>query len=100
MFGIGENKPAREFTRDDRNGQGRAFKTKYSRRMRIWRLQAYLVNAQFTVEAANARICEVYNTSIPTIIIGHIVNEQKNPMGNYVFVGSQRFNPRFIVNPN
>jgi hypothetical protein len=98
MFGIGSTKAAKDLTRDDRNGQGKAFKTKYSRRMRVWRLQAYLVNAEFTVEAANARICEVYNTHVTTLIIGHIAHEQKNP--NYQFVGSQRFNPRFIVNQN
>ncbi len=79
MFGIGDNKPAKDFTKDDRNGRGKAFKTMYSRRMRIWRLQSYLVNVGYSPEAANDKIIEVYGTSTPTIIITIIINEQKNP---------------------
>ena len=96
---MGNNKPAKDFSKDDKNGQGRPFKTMYSRRMKIWRrLQSYLVRVGYTPEAANAKIVEVYGTSTPTIIIVMIGREQKNP--NYPFIGKQRCNPRFIVNEN
>ena len=98
VFGIGNNKPAKDFTKDDRNGQTRPFKTQYSRRNKIWRLQAYLVRVGYTPEAANAKIVEVYGTAVPTLIIVIIGREQKNP--NFPFIGKQRFNPRFIVNEN
>ena len=99
VFGIGDNKPAKDFDKDDRNGQTKPFKTQYtSGRNKIWRLQAYLVNVGYTPEAANARIVEVYGTATPTLIITIIEREQKNP--NFPFIGKQRFNPRFIVNTN
>jgi hypothetical protein len=31
-FGIGENKPTKDFTVDEKNGQGVAFKNKYSKK--------------------------------------------------------------------
>jgi hypothetical protein len=43
-MGHGDYKPAKDFTRDEINGQGAAFKNKYSRRMKVWRVQSYLVN--------------------------------------------------------
>ena len=98
MFGIGDNKPAKDWTTDERNGQGRPLRNKYSRRNKVWRLQSYLVGAGYTIEAANQKIIDVYETDKPTPIIMIIGNEQKNP--NYSYIGSQRFNPRFIVNPN
>lgn len=98
MFGIGENKAAKDFTKDERNGQGKPAANKYSRRLKIWRLQAYLTRVGYTIEAANQRIIDVYGHDKPTPIIFMIMNEQKNPA--YQFVGSQRFNPRFIVNTN
>ena len=60
MFGIGDNKPAKDFTTDEINGRGKAFALKYGRRKRIWRVQAYLINAGLNIHAANDRIKDVY----------------------------------------
>ena len=96
MFGVGENKPAKNFTTDEVNGQGNSFKNKYSRRMKIWRIQKYLINCGMNIEAANGRIVEVYGTDKPTPLMLIIQNDQKNP--NYPFIGRQRFRPRLVVN--
>ena len=96
MFGIGDNKPAKAFTTDEVNGQGASFKNKYSRRMKIWRVQSYLINCGLNIEAANARIVEVYGTDKPTPMMLIIQHDQKKP--NYPFVGVQRFHPRLVVN--
>ena len=96
MFGIGDNKAAKDFTTDKVNGQGASFKNKYSRRLKIWRLQSYLINCGFNIEAANGRIVEVYGTDKPTPLQMIITRDQKN--SNFPFVGQQRFNPRIVVN--
>lgn len=93
--GHGDNKPAREFTGDEINGQGIAFKNKYSRRMKIWRVQCYLINQGFDIATANGMIARVYNTDKPTPIIIAIQREQK--IMAYPFVGCQRFNPRLVA---
>ena len=67
--GIGSNKPAKDFTTDEKNGQGVPFKMKYSRRLKIWRYQVYLLNAGLTIEAANSRLIDVYGTDKPSSII-------------------------------
>ena len=96
MFGIGDNKPAKDFTTNEVNGQGASFKNKYSRCSKIWRIQRYLINCGFNVEAANGRLVEVYGTDKPTPLCMIVQRDQKNP--NYPFVGSQRFNPRLVIN--
>ena len=68
---------------------------KYSKRNKIWQLQAYLVGVGYTIEAANQKIIDVYRTDKPTPIIAIIIDEQKNP--NYPFIKQHRINPRFIV---
>ena len=99
-FGIGDNKAAKDFTTDDRNGLGKPFANKYSRRNRIWRIQHYLINCGLDIHAANRRIKDVYGTDRITSLIHIIDRDQKNP--NYPFIGSprnrQRFNPRIVVN--
>ena len=95
QFGIGNNKPARSFTKDEKN-QSAAFKNKYSRRLKIWRIQVYLLNAGLTIEAANTRIINAFDTDNPTAITHCIINDQKNP--NYLFIGGQRFRPRLVIN--
>jgi len=94
-FGIGTNKPARQFTSAERN-QSNGIKMKYSRRMCIWRVQVYLLNAGLAIEAANQRIIDTYQTDKPTAIILCIKRDQKNQ--RYTFIGSQRFHPRLIIN--
>ena len=96
MFGVGDNKAAKDFTNDEKKGQGQAFKNKHSRRLKIWRLQQYLINCNYNIEGANNRIVEVYGTDKPTPLIVITQRDQKNP--NYPFIGSQRFHPRLIVN--
>ena len=96
MFGVGDNKAAKDWTTDEKNGQGKPTANKYCRRMKIWRIQAYLLGVGYSIEAANDRIIEVYGTDKITTLTVKITHEQKNP--NYQFLGGQRFNPRFIVN--
>lgn len=96
LFGIGDNKAAKDWTTDEKNGQGKPVANKFSKRLKIWRLQSYLTSVGYTIEAANDRIIEVYGTDKLTTLIIKITHEQKNP--NYHFLGGQRFNPRFIVN--
>ena len=96
QFGIGDNKPARSFTNAEKNQQGAAFKQKYWRRMKIWRIQSYLINASLTIEEANQRIINAFEHDSPTAIIHCIIRDQKHP--TYQFVGCQRFRPRLLVN--
>ncbi|CAB9500102.1 unknown protein [Seminavis robusta] len=89
QFGIGTNKAAKDFTNNEVNGQGKPFKQKYSRRNKIWRIQQYMVvNCRYTIDAANAKIIEVYGHSSVTNLIGQITRDQKNPTLPYI--GSQR----------
>ena len=94
VHGIGENLPAMDFTNDERN-RNKGFAMKYGRRKLIWKTIEYLMNNNYTTEAAVDKIIEVYGTSVPGQIITAMKNEQKNP--NLTFVGSQRMNPRIIV---
>jgi len=93
-FGIGTNKAARTFTTAEKN-QGAAIKMKCSRRMKIWRIQIYLLNAGLTIEAANQKIIDAYQTDKPTAIILCVTRDQKNQ--SYNFIGSQRFHPRLVM---
>jgi hypothetical protein len=94
--GHGNYIAASEFTRDKINGQGTAFKKKYSRRLKIWRLQSYLVNQGFDIGVASGMIANVYGTDKPTPLIVCIQREQ-NIQQWYPFIGSQRFNPRLVA---
>jgi len=94
-FGIGTNKPARQFTSAERN-QSTNVKMMYSRRLCIWRVQVYLLNGGLTIEAANQRIVDAYSTDKIAAIIICIKRDQKNQ--SYGFVGGQRFHPRLLIN--
>ena len=97
QFGIGNNKATKDWTSDEKNGQGQTVKQMYCRRLKIWRILQYLVRHGMTVDAAVAHMCDVFRTDKPTPMITIIIRDQKNP--NYPFIGTQRFNPRFVANP-
>jgi hypothetical protein len=94
-MGHSDYKAAKDFTGDEINGQGVAFKNKYSRRMKIWRVQRYLVDQGFDIATANGMIARAYGTDKPTPLIVCIQQSQKNP--NWPFVGSQRFHPTLVA---
>lgn len=96
QFGIGDNKPAKSFSLQERNS--RLYKQTFYRRHKVWKLQCYLINAGHSIHEANARIADVYNTTKITSIILQITRDQKNQA--YSYVGSQRMHPRLYVNPN
>jgi hypothetical protein len=88
QFGIGNNKPAKDFTTAERNSS-REMKQKYHYRNKIWKLQSYMYNAGWTVEGMNAKIIEVYRSSHVTAIVKGITQDSKNPQ--YTFVESVGF---------
>lgn len=94
-YGMGNNKPAKDFTSAEINRQGPAFKKMYWWRMKLWRVQTYLVNQNMTIEAANTHIMRVFEVDKPTAIIICIARDQKNSTFN--FVGGQRFRPGLLV---
>jgi len=96
QFGIGDNKAAKLFTAQEKNNK--QCKQTYYRRHKVWKLQCCLINAGYSICAANARTTEVCNTTKPTSVILQITRDQKNPSCSYV--GSQRIHPRLHVNPN
>jgi hypothetical protein len=53
------------------------FKVMYGRRARIWALQRYLLNKNYTIEAANARIIDAYGSDRITTIVKRIQADQK-----------------------
>ena len=58
MFGIGRNKPAVNFTPQERNNKDN--KNKYLKRKPFWSLLARLVNSGIHADAACERVFEVY----------------------------------------
>ena len=58
MFGIGRNKPAINFTPQERNNKDN--KNKYLKRKPFWSLLARLVNSGIHADAACERVFEVY----------------------------------------
>jgi hypothetical protein len=83
QFGIGNNKPAKDFTSAERNNRGNGLKQKYHYRNKVWKLQSYMLHAGWTVEGMNAEISRVYNSSHITAIIKGITADgknQQNPM--------------------
>ena len=58
MFGIGRNKPAVNFTPQERNNKDN--KNKYLKRKQFWMLLGRMVNADIHADAACERVFEVY----------------------------------------
>ena len=58
MFGIGRNKPAINFTPQERNNKDN--KNKYLKRKPFWSLLGRMVNANIHADAACERVFEVY----------------------------------------
>jgi hypothetical protein len=79
-FGIGTNKAAKNFTKDEVNGQGDSFKVKYGHRARIWKYQRFLLARGYTIEAANARIIEVFQMDRITTIVKAIQKDQQSTL--------------------
>jgi hypothetical protein len=102
QFGIGNNKPAKNFTSAERNNRDNGLKQKYHYRSKVWKVQSYMVNAGWNVEAMNAEITRVYNTSFVTAIIKGITADEKNPQHPMVeSVGFSKFrvNPQLYAGP-
>ena len=59
LHGLGNNKAAKDFTREERGGA----KQKYSKRKLFWDLMCNLLRAGFTELAAIDKICQVYGTN-------------------------------------
>ena len=59
MFGIGQNKPAVNFTPQERNNDQN--KNKYLKRKPFWLLLGRMVNANIHADAACERVFEVYS---------------------------------------
>ena len=59
MFGIGRNKPAVNFTPQERNNDQN--KNKYLKRKQFWMLLGRMVNSGFHSDAACERVFEVYS---------------------------------------
>ena len=95
QFDIGYNNPAKDFTTNERNGQGTLFKMKYSRCLKVWRVMQYLINHGMMVEATIGMMINVYQENEPTPMIHIITRDQLNP--NYPYIGNQRSNPRLIA---
>ena len=58
MFGIGRNKPAVNFTPQERNNDKN--KNKYLKKKPVWLLLGRMVNAGINADAACERVFEVY----------------------------------------
>jgi hypothetical protein len=82
QFGIGNNKPAKNFTSAERNNRDDGLKQKYHYRNKVWKLQSYMCNAGWTVEGMNAEITRVYNSSHVTTIIKGITWDSNKVPGN------------------
>jgi hypothetical protein len=84
QFGIGNtNKPAKNLTSAERNNRDDGLKQKYHYRSKVWKLQSHMMNAGWSIEAMNAEISRVYNSSHVTKIIKGITansNNTQNPM--------------------
>jgi hypothetical protein len=69
QFGIGNNKPAKNFTTAERNNRDDGLKQKYHYRNKVWKLQSYMMNAEIT---------RLYNSSHVTTIVKGIIADSKN----------------------
>jgi hypothetical protein len=97
QFGIGNNKPAKNFTSAERNNRDDGLKQKYHYRSKVWKVQSYMLNSGYNVENMNAEISRVYNTSFVTAIVKGITADEKNPL--YPMVESVGFS-KFRINPH
>jgi hypothetical protein len=97
QFGIGNNKPAKNFTTVERNSRDEGLKQKYHYRNKVWKLQSYMLNAGWTVEGMNAEITRVYNSSHITAIIKGITADSKNPQNPMAPSVGFRINRRFFA---
>jgi hypothetical protein len=97
QFGIGNNKPAKNFTTVERNNRDEGLKQKYHYRNKVWKLQSYMFNAGWTVEGMNAEISRVYNSSHVTTIIKGITMDSKNAQNPMVDSVGFRINRRFFA---
>ena len=97
QFGYGRNKPAKDFTREERNNKTENIKQKYYRRKKIWRLQCYLMNfaPNMKIEEVNRQITRVYRTGIPTRLVDAIGKDERNPANPQV----QGYGKAFRINP-
>jgi hypothetical protein len=102
QFGIGNNKPAKNFTSAERNNRDNSLKQKYQYRSKVWKLQSYMLNAGWSIEVMNAEISRVYNSSHVTKIIKGITadsNNARNPMVKLVGFGKFRVNKGLFAGP-
>jgi hypothetical protein len=97
QFGIGNNKPAKNFTMGERNSRDEGLKQKYHYRNKVWKLQSYMFNAGWTVEGMNAEISRVYNSSHVTAIVKGITADSKKQAYPMVDMVGFRINPRFFA---
>jgi hypothetical protein len=97
QFGIGNNKPAKNFTTAERNNRDDGLKQKYHYRNKVWKLQSYMFNAGWTVEGMNAEISKVYNSSHVTSIIKGITMDSKNAQNPMVASVGFRINRCFFA---
>jgi hypothetical protein len=72
QYGIGNNKPAKDFTTAERTNRATETTKVLYNKNKIWRIQSYMLNAGWTVEAMNAKIIEVYGGTVTRIIKGVI----------------------------
>jgi hypothetical protein len=96
QFGIGNNKPAKNFTTPERNAN-RVTKQKYHYRNKVWKLQRYMLNAGWTVEGMNTEITRVYNCSHVSAIVKAIVDDSKNVRNPMVDTVGFRINWSFFA---
>jgi Transcriptional activator of glycolytic enzymes len=96
QHGIGGNKPAKDFRGDEIN-RNAAFKNKYSRRNKIWKVQEYLITMRgMDLAGACALMADVYGTDKPTPICIGITRDQKHP--TYRFANGLKLPPRLTGN--
>ncbi|CAB9496607.1 expressed unknown protein [Seminavis robusta] len=95
--GIGDNKPAKDFTVAEKNNKLLNIKQKYWRRRRLWRVQAFLVvRCKFTCHEANAMIQTCYGGTV-TSVINRIDKDSRNR--NYPVIDTTERGKNFHCNP-
>lgn len=91
QHGIGDNKPAKNFTSAERNNRSKGIKQRWYRRNKIWQLQLYLIErGGVSIHDACQRIYQHYNT----LHITHIVNGITQDMKIYKHTGGVHPNLR------
>ena len=78
LFGIGTNKPAKNFTSAERNNRDNGIKQKWYRRNKVWKLQLYLIErGGYSAHDANNKIYQHYNSIHVTHIIRGITKDER-----------------------